>query len=265
MRLSVAALGAFHAALGTLHAAAAGSPPRPMSTDRPDTTESPYTVPTRMFQLEASLVDFSRDRRGTATRSKQWVFGQLNLKRGIAADTDLQVIVNSYSTAEQVEGGDRVRSEGFGDVTLRLKQNLWGNDAGTTAMALMPYLTIPTHTEVSTRQWAGGLILPFAVWLPNGWSLGIMSQFDFIERSESGSSQFQWLQSVTTGIPVTEKVSTYFEMVSITNSRVPFQFSGNAGINLQVTDALVFDVGCRIGINRAAPDLGLFSGFSVRF
>jgi hypothetical protein len=43
------------------------------------------------------------------------------------------------------------------------------------------------------------------------------------------------------------------------------QLSSNAGINFQVTDELVFDVGCRIGINRAAPDLGVFSGFSIRF
>lgn len=255
--LFLAALGAFHAA--------PGSPPRTMSTDRPDTTESPYTVPAKMFQLEASLVDFSRDRRGTSTRSKQWVFGQLNLKRGVAADTDLQIIINSHSMAGQVEGGDRVHSNGFGDVTLRVKQNLWGNDSGPTAMALMPYLTIPTHTGVSEHRWAGGLILPFAVALPNGWSLGIMSQFDFIERSESDSNQFQWLQSVTTGIPVTERISTYFELVSVTNPKAPVQFSGNAGVNLQVTDELVFDVGCRIGINRAAPDLGVFSGFSIRF
>jgi hypothetical protein len=256
------------AALGTLHAAAAENPPRPprpMSTDRPDTTESPYTVPTGMFQIEASFFDFSRDRRGTSTRSKQWVFGQVNLKRGLASDTDLQIIVNSYSMTTQEEDGDRTHSNGFGDVTLRLKQNLWGNDSGTTAMALMPYLTIPTHTSVSANRWAGGLILPLAVTLPNGWSLGIMSQFDFIERYESDSNEFQWLQSVTTGIPVTERISTYFEMVSIANPKAPVQLSSNAGINFQVTDELVFDVGCRIGINRAAPDLGVFSGFSIRF
>ncbi len=255
-------------ALGHLDAAASENParpPRPMSTDRPDTTESPYTVPAKMFQIEASFFDFSRDRRGTSTRSKQWVFGQVNLKRGLAADTDLQIIVNSYSMAEQDEDGSRVHSNGFGDITLRLKQNLWGNDSGTTAMALMPYLTIPTHTSVSSHRWAGGLILPFAISLPNGWSLGLMSQFDFIERYESDSSEFQWLQSVTTGIPVTERISAYVEMVSIANPRAPVQLSGNAGINFQVTEELVFDVGCRIGINRAAPDLGVFSGFSVRF
>lgn len=257
--LSAARLGAFHAIM------AADSAPRPMSTDRPDTTESPYTVPTSMFQIEASMVDFSRDRRGTSTRSKQWVFGQLNFKRGIAHGTDVQVIVNSHSISGQVEGGDRAYSNGFGDVTVRVKHNLWGNDSGPTALAVMPYVTIPTHTAVSEHRWAGGLILPFAITLPNSWSLGIMSQFDFIERSESDSSQFRWLQSVTTGIPISERVSTYVEMVAVTNPKAPVQLSGNAGFNLQVTENLVFDVGCRIGINRAAPDLGVFSGFSVRF
>lgn len=238
---------------------------RPMSTDRPDTTESAYTVPPKMFQLEASFVDFSRDRRGAPARSKQWLFGQLNLKRGVGTNTDLQVVLNSHSVASVGDGADRANSNGFGDVTLRVKQNILGNDFGQLAMAIMPYLSIPTHTAVSERRWAGGLILPIAIALPNDWSLGIMSQFDFIGRSKTDDGQFQWLQSITTGIPVTETISTYFEMVVVASQKARIQWSGNAGVNLQVLENLVFDVGCRVGINRAAPDLGLFSGFSVRF
>src|SRR5258705_11409916 len=37
---------------------------RELNTDRPDTTESPYTVDAGHFQIELSFVDFTHDRSG---------------------------------------------------------------------------------------------------------------------------------------------------------------------------------------------------------
>ena len=239
--------------------------PRPLSTDRPDTTESAYTVPNGMFQIEASILDFSRDRRGTPSAHSQWIFGQVNFKRGVSQSTDLQLIFNTHSVAGQVEGGDRTYSNGFGDITLRIKRNLWGNDSGETAFAVMPYLTFPTHTGMSNRTWAGGIILPFSTSLPNGWTLGLMTELDFRDRAADGAGRFQWLHSVTTGIPLTADVGAYIELVSIASPTAPHQLSTNAGLTFQLSPNLIIDTGCRIGLSRTSPDLGVFSGFSVRF
>lgn len=238
---------------------------RPLSTDRPDTTESAFTVPKGMFQIEASILDFSRDRRGTLTPHSQWIFGQINMKHGITHHTDAQLIFNTHSVAGQVEGGDRTYSNGFGDITLRIKRNLWGNDSGESALAVMPYLTFPTHSGMSNRAWAGGLILPFATTLPNGWSLGLMTELDFRDRATDGSGRFQWLHSATTGIPISDNFGAYLELVSIVSPTAPHQLSSNAGLTFQVTPSLILDAGCRIGLSQSAPDIGVFSGFSIRF
>jgi hypothetical protein len=236
-----------------------------MSTDRPDTTESPYSVPAGLRQIEASFADYSRDSRGIPDRKHQWIFGQINLKIGTSENTDLQFIVNSHSVAGQVEGGDRSFSEGFGDVTVRFKKNLWGNDSGRTAFALMPYVAIPTHTRMSERTWAAGLILPFAVKLNERLNLGIMSEFDFRERAADSIGKFQWLQSLTLGVAWTERVGTYHEWVVIVSPTHAFQCAFNSGITFQVRDGVILDVGTRIGVTPSAPDLGLFSGISLRF
>src|SRR5438093_6841318 len=54
---------------------------RELSTDRPDKTESPYTVDAGHFQIEMDLVSYSRDRdthAGADTRVDSWAVAPIN-------------------------------------------------------------------------------------------------------------------------------------------------------------------------------------------
>jgi hypothetical protein len=87
---------------------------REMSTDRPDKTESPYTVDAGHFQFEADLVSFGVD---------QWnaegerVFGlnvaNVNLKAGLLNNVDIQLIVENYVYEQVRAGGATARKSGF--------------------------------------------------------------------------------------------------------------------------------------------------------
>lgn len=240
-------------------------PLREMSTDRPDTTESPYTVPRGMIQVEASVADYSRDAVAGDGVSDQWTFGQINLKLGMSHASDLQLVVNSHAVAGESERGDRSRTSGFGDVTLRYKHNLWGNDAGTTAFAVMPYVTIPTHTGLSGEAWQGGLILPLAISFSERLSLGVMAEVDLVHDVETGGTDLEWLHSASLGVALTERLGMFFELVGIAGDDTAYAASCNAGITRALSDNLVLDAGVRIGMNRAAADFGIFSGISFRF
>lgn len=243
-----------------------GEPPRPMSTDRPDTTESAYTVPAGMFQIEASFFDYARNADASqGAASDIWLYGQVNMKAGLAHHTDLQVIVNSHAVAGESERGDSTSTTGFGDITVRLKQNLFGNDSGPVAMALMPYITIPTHTGVSDESWAGGLIVPLSVTLSDRVSLGLMIEGDLVHDPESGGYDLEWLHSATLGFSLTETLGMYVELVGIAGQDTDYIGIFDAGLTFAVTDSLIFDAGVRIGMNRPAPDFGVFSGVSFRF
>ena len=112
---------------------------RDLSPDRPDATESPLTVDAGRFALEASLFDYRRD-----NGAETYTYGQLNFKAGLTHDIDLQTIVDFSS--------DTPDGDGFGDVTLRLKYNVYGNDGGDSALALMPFVKAPTNTELSNEE-----------------------------------------------------------------------------------------------------------------
>jgi len=102
---------------------------REMSTDRPDTTESAYTVDAGHVQIEMSLVDLTFDRRNaeSATRRAMAVAPML-VKVGVLNKVDVQIGIDPYVREEVRDRGTGVREtvEGFGDVVVRVKVNLWG-------------------------------------------------------------------------------------------------------------------------------------------
>lgn len=237
---------------------------RPMSTDRPDTTESPHTVLAGMFQIEASFFDYSRDSQGSA-RLREWSWSEINFKAGLAQDVDLQVIFSAWNESILTRRGERERLSGFSDVTVRLKSNLWGNDSGKSAFGLMPYVTIPSGSGVSADAWQGGLIAPFAYEVSDRVTLGLMAEVDLVHDEESDGHDLEWLHSATVGVALTEPLGLYLELVGIAGEDTSYLGIFNTGLTFAVTDNLVFDAGVRIGLNRPAPDFGVFSGVSFRF
>ena len=229
---------------------------RPLSTDRPDTTESPYTVDAGHFQFEMEIAAWAKD-----GRERELTLGELNAKVGLNACTDLQVVLPFYT---QVRNG----GEGFGDVQIRLKRNLWGNDEGSTALALMPFIKLPTaHGDLGNDEFEGGLIVPFGFEGPAGWACAVMAEGD-IEADEDGSGHhFTAVTSATTSHAVTENTGVFFELVSVLSaeSGADWEAYFNTGMTWAVTPTWQVDGGVRLGLTDASTDFTPFLGLSTKF
>jgi hypothetical protein len=200
--------------------------------------------------VEMSFFDYERD---VAQAGDAWIYGQVNLKYGLSPSSDVQLVVNSYEGA----------LGGLGDVTLRYKQNLWGNDEGKTAFALMPFLTIPTREE--SDGWAGGVVMPLAVTLTERVCLGLQSQLSVLPDVEGGGHDLECLLSGTLGFTLTERLGVFTELVGIFSQEADAVGLFDTGLTYAVAEDVVLDAGVRIGLNSAAPDLGVFTGISFRF
>lgn len=227
-----------------------------MSTDRPDTTESAYTVDAGHFQFELEIAAWAKD-----GRERELTLGELNAKVGLDASTDLQVVLPFYT--EVRNGG-----EGFGDVQIRLKRNLWGNDGGSTAFALMPFIKLPTaHGDLGNDEFEGGLIVPFSFEGPAGWACAVMAEGD-IEADEDGSGHhFTAVTSATTSHGVTENTGVFFELVSVLSaeSGADWEAYFNTGMTWAVTPTWQVDGGVRLGLTDASTDFTPFLGLSTKF
>lgn len=235
----------------------AAGPLRELSTDRPDTTESPYSVDKGHFQFETELAAFTRDG-GDWT---EYTLGELNAKFGLTDDADLQVVIPFYTHAR---GGDA----GYGDTEIRLKYNLWGNDGGNTAMALMPFLKIPTaHGDLGNGDVEGGLIAPFAFSAPGDWSCAVMGEVDLASDEDGKGYHLVGLVSATASHGITEDTAGFLEIVGIfsTETSDGIEAYFNTGMTWGITETWQLDGGLRIGLTGASADLTPFVGLSTKF
>jgi hypothetical protein len=242
---------------------------RELSTDRPDKTESPYTVDAGHFQLEMDFANFTQDRVGDQ-RTRTWNIAPVNLKLGLLNNVDLQLVFDSY-LHERVE--DRptrtgVTTRGVGDLTTRLKVNFWGNDGGSTAFGVMPFVKTPTNSNgVGNNKVEGGVIFPLAVSLPGGWGMGLMTEFDFLHNETDSGYHTEFINSVTFSHDIVGKLGGYVEFFSNTSTERGSRFIGTVdlGLTYGVTDNIQLDAGCNIGVTKAAEDVQPFVGISMRF
>jgi len=245
---------------------------REMSTDRPDQTESAYTVDAGHFQVEMDFANatFDTDRsNGGKVRTRVWNFGSVNLKAGLLHNMDIQFVLDPYvdSRIEDRVSGAVEKASGFGDVQTRLKINLWGNDSGRTALAIMPFVKWPLpESGLRNGRTEGGVIIPLAIELPAGWSTTVMTEFDFVS-DEAGGYDTEFVNSITFAHDIAGKLGGYLEFFSVVGNAPGFDWIGQAdvGFTYAVSDNAVFDFGCNFGVTKAAPDFNPFVGFSIRF
>lgn len=235
---------------------------RDLSADRPDSTESPITVEPGLRQLETSFFSFTKSHQD-GTSFESWVIGETNLKFGLTDRSDLQLVVAPYVHERERSAMGRTTSEGVGDVEVRFKWNLWGNDGGATAAGLLPWVKIPTGSDVSNDEWEGGLIVPFAWDFSERFGLGF--QVEAGRAFDEGVGHY-WAFSHTAvlGMAVTDQLGAFIEYVG-TTSELPYQSQVSGGITFQVNEDVQFDFGGLIGLNDHSDDVTVFSGLTWRF
>lgn len=246
---------------------------RDLSTDRPDQTESAYTVDAGHFQLEMDFLNYTHDRdtaRGADVRTRAWVVAPMNLKLGLLNRADLQLMIDPQVRVkiEDRVAGIREDASGFGDITTRLKVNLWGNDGGKTALALMPFVKWPlSASSVRNGKTEGGLIVPLAIELAEGWSMGLMTELDLVRNAANTGYDREWVNSITVGRDLSEKVGCYLEFFTVTGSARGFKWQGQVdiGFTYALKANVQLDAGCNFGVTKSAPDYQPFVGVAYRY
>lgn len=252
-------------------AASAQTDARPLTTDRPDATESPYTVAPGRVQLEISAADYTRDKNNPArdgTRTETWSLLPLNVRIGLTESTELQLVYEPH-IIERVKDralGTTTTERGAGDLTLRYKLNLANNQAdGSPAWGLMPYVKLPVADDaLGNGNLEGGLIVPFAMDLSGGWGFGAMTELAVVRNAADTGHRAAWLNTATVARDLTDRVGVFFETTVLVGEGKP-AITANTGFTVGVTDDLQFDAGINFGLTRAADDLNVFAGLAWRW
>lgn len=245
---------------------------RELSTDRPDQTESPYTVDAGHFQVEMDLVNavIDEDRSGGGeVQTTDFAVAGINLKVGLLNHVDLQFVFDTYvhSRIEDRIAGTAADASGSGEFQTRLKINFWGNDGGRTAFAMMPFVKWPLpESDLRNGETEGGVIFPFAMDLGGGWGLGAMTEFDFVSDN-SGGHEVEYFNTITVGHDIVGDLGGYVEFAALVAPWSHEEWQGQValGFTYGFSEDLQFDWGCNFGVTESAPDFNPFVGLSYRY
>jgi hypothetical protein len=238
---------------------------RDMETDRPDMTESPITVDAGHFQYESDLFRLEREANVGSVKNT-YLFNQANLKVGLTGSTALQLVVQSYLRSKEISNDDGPveRSQGFGDLTLRIKQNLTGNDKGNFAIAVLPYVKFPTSGAEKDERYEGGLIVPMSLKLPGDWKLGMQAEADRLQDSEGSAMHTQLLESLTLSHKICNHLDGIAETYYTYDTKIHHWSNYlNAALQFEAAKDIKVDGGLNYGIQHDAMK-SYFIGISFR-
>jgi hypothetical protein len=246
---------------------------REMAADRSDKTESAYSVDAGHFQIEMDFLTHTYDRSsdgGEELTAKAWAIAPINLKVGILNNVDLQIIAESYNTQRTKDraANSSARGAGFGDLLLRCKTNLWGNDGGPSALAVLPFVKIPTNQHaLGNGALEGGIIFPFAMDLPADWGFGAQAEMDHLQDSSSSDYHQEFINTVTVSHDIAGKLGGYVELFSnvSTERGAKWIATFDFGFTYAVTRDIQLDAGLNVGLTSGADELNPFIGLSMRY
>ena len=242
---------------------------RELCPDRPDKTDSPYTLDAGHFQLEMDFANFTSDKKdGVTTRA--WNIAPFNLRAGLLHDVELQFLFDSYEDVrtEDHVAGTTIAQSGIGDLTARLKINLWGDDGGTTAFGLLPFVKFPTSTdELDNHVVEGGIGFPLALKLPGDFDLGFETVVACLRDGSDANYHADFINSITCDHSIVGKLSGYVEFFGELSMENHSSWVGTVDIGLEflVSENVQLDCGCNFGVTPAADDFNPFAGITLRF
>ena len=217
--------------------------------------------------MEADLFVYTKDiDRPNDTTTESYNYFVPNFKVGLTNNVDLQVIPQVYNVVSTRTGNQSAqRVSGFGDTTVRVKVNFWGNDGGKTALGMMPFVKIPTSQNgIGNGSVEGGIIIPFAVKLSETWDVGMQTELD-LNAKGGGSYNVGFVNTISFGHELSDKWSTYFELYTNTGAERGFAATFDTGLKYLSAENVQLDAGVNIGLTEAAEAIQPFLGLSVRF
>ena len=243
---------------------------RPMVPDRPGITESPYSVDAGHVQYEADALRLLTRREGSV-HGHDWYVNHFLAKVGLTDRTDFQVALDSYTYSHNFDDSQAGQpfdqnqlNRGVGDVTLRLKHTLVGDDDSRGALGLIGYVELPTGGAVGDGGYEPGLTLTGVFQCTKNWSVGGQVANNFFFDPDAGRHFFQLTPTLTTDYQFTKFVQAFVELVGYWDTRqAAWRSSVNLGPQLDINENVQLDFGTHLPITHSV-DREYFLGISFR-
>lgn len=244
---------------------------RDFAADRPAKSYGPTTIDAGHLQLEVELFNYTfQNSYGVTTRT--YVGPNPTARIGLTSNIELQLNMAPFvhQNVRDSNADTSSSASGVSDFFARAKINLWGNEGGKTAFALIPYIKAGTAPASlgGNQSTEGGIIAPFAINLPDNVALTFNSEWDRLKNSADSSYHNQWVQTVGLSAPVAKDVTATAEFWMQHNydpAGTVHQYSFDTAIAWTPRKDFQIDLGANFGLNRDTPAVQVYTGITRRF
>lgn len=235
-------------------------------TDRPNFTESPFTVGRGRIQFEVGFTRASD--RSDAARHEADSYPELLLRAGLVAEwLELRVGLN-YSRATDGDTDGTSTARGFNDTYVALKIALTEQEGWLPHTAILPQATLPTGSETMTEK----IIKPGVNFLYT-WDLN--DDIAFCGSTQGNRAQnedavmyIELAQSFSLECSLTDDFALFgewFAFIPTSDVDVDMQHYIDTGVMYLVNDVFQLDARIGIGLNEAADDSFWGIGASYKY
>ncbi len=240
----------------------------PICADRPGKATPSCTVPAGRLQIETGLADWSLQRGGGA-RDTSLVIGATALKYGATDRWTIEIDVAPYERDTTRIGAAHDRVSGFGDILLRTKYRLTGDDSAF-GVALYPFVKLPTaRHDVGNGKVEAGIAAPITFDLGKSpFSLNLAPEMDWLADADGHGRHAAMAQVASLGWSASERLSLSAELWGQWDwdpAGTGKQASADGAVAYLVNDELQLDAGANFGLNRGTADIELYAGIAKRF
>ena len=233
----------------------------------------PFTVDAGHFQIESDFINYTTTNyAGFGTQL--FLTADPTIKLGLTNTIDFELELNGYlnsATHSNRTGALVANGHGFGDTILKIKVNLIGDDGGPFAMALVPYVKVPSAAPgLGNGVVEGGIALPMQINLPWDFALALQTEYDALKDANDSQrySNLVNIANLSHAVTFISKDLTasieFFSSVG-TDPFTPAVYTFDLGLAYLIGPNVQLDAGANFGLTKASPDLNLYSGVTARF
>lgn len=243
---------------------------RSLCPDRPTKSASPCTVDAGHWQVESDIYNITILRGGGVTTTTE-LFTNPTLKVGVTNAVDLEASITPYEQVTVTDHGITSHASGIGDLFLRAKIALMGDDGGNFALAISPFIKVPTADHaLGNGAVEGGVTGLLQFTLPDNWSLNFNPELDLLENAAGDGRHVNAIAVVSLNRPVSKTVTLSGELWTDSNfdpAGTTTQYSADFGAAWipAAMPSLQLDGGVNFGLNKATPGVQGYVGISKRW
>ena len=246
--------------------AAALADDTPICADRPTKSNNACTVLPGSWQLETDLFNATLQRSG-GIGIDTYLFTNPTLKYGLAENWDVETNLVPYEVIRNHDAFGTHTLSGIGDLFLRVKYD--AIPQGEVQLGIIPYVKLPTARDgIGNGAVEAGASAAVNITVSDVWSLGFSPEFDALKGVVGGGRHFNTSQTIEVGYALPGDLTLNAELWGDWNedpAGAPAQYSLDFAAAKLLTKTFQIDGGVNIGLNRATPDLQLYTGIATRF